>query len=210
MDIHRVIDVYMTGLIGTVQQLETANASSGGGSAPTGVEIYHQNGGTIRTCIGECITFGSNGENALEDLLTTDFSASAATINLNFNSDYSAQVNNNSGALTMEYYAYMTATGATSFEWDVYAFVVNDDRNSAVSSWGATGTAATSQDGTGGLGENATIQHNSGGRGYLLLQPAAPLGTPGADSVTHKVRGLATNSSGTTQTSQLLITWEVV
>lgn len=204
-----MIEVYMTGIIGTVQQLETANASSGGGggSAPTGVEIYHQNGGTIRTCIGECITFGSNGENALNDLQTTDFSSQAATIDLNYNSNYSAQLNNNSGALTMEYYAYMTATGATSFEWDVYAFATVADRTSAISSWGATGTAATSQDGTGGLGENATLQHNSGGRGYLLLQPA--FGSDPADAVRHKVRGLATNSNGTTSTSQLQVTWQV-
>ena len=110
----------------------------------------------------------------------------------------------------MEYYAFMGATGATSFEWDVYAFSIGADRNSAISSWGATGTAATSQNGTGGLGENATIQHNSGGRGYLLLLPAGITGTPVADNVTHKVRGLATNSNGTTQTSQLTITWEVV
>jgi hypothetical protein len=206
MDIHRVIDVYMTGLIGTAQQLETANAGSGG-SAPTGVEIYSSNGGTIRTCTGECITLGSSSENALEDLLTTDFSSLSATIDLNFNANYTAQLNNNSGALTMEYYAYMTATGATSFEWDVYAFATIADRNSAISSWGATGTAATSQDGTSGLGENATIQHNSGGRGYLLLQPAA-LGVS-ADAVSHKIRGLATNSNGTTSTSQLLVTWEV-
>jgi len=207
-----VIDVYLTGLIGSIQQLETANASGGGGgSAPTNVTIRHANGGTLNTCLGECITLGSGGENALDDIVVASFSSSQATADLTFNTNYSAQLNNNSGALTMEYYAYMDATGATSFEWDVYAFSIGADRNSAISSWGATGTAATSQNGTGGLGENATLQHNSGGRGYLLLQPAGLIGgTPPADNVSHKVRGLATNSNGTTSTTQLLITWEVV
>jgi len=125
-------------------------------------------------------------------------------------SDYTAVLNNNSGNLTMEYYAYMTATGATSFEWDVYAFATIADRNSAISSWGATGTATTTQDGTSGLGEDAQLTHNSGGRGYLLLQPAALGGTPPADAVSHKVVGKATNSNGTTTTNQLLVTWQVV
>jgi hypothetical protein len=186
------------------------NNATGGAGAPTNVTIKHVNNGQVNTCTGDCITLGSNGENALDDLAVADFSSAQATIDLNFNVNYSAQLNNNSGALTMEYYAYMNATGATSFEWDVYAFSIGADRNSAVSSWGATGTAATSQDGTSGLGENATLQHNSGGRGFLLLQPAGITGTPVADNVTHKIRGLATNSNGTTSTTQLLITWEVV
>ena len=203
-----MIEVYMTGLIGTVQQLETANA--GGGSAPTGVEIYSANGGTIGTCTGECITLGSSGENALDDLTVSDFSNYQATIDLNLSTDYTAQLNNNSGHLTMEYYAYMTATGATSFEWDVYAFATIADRNSAIASWTSIGTATTTQDGTGGLGEDARLTHNSGGRGYLLLQPAALGGSPPADAVSHKVVGKATNSNGTTSTTQLLITWQVV
>jgi hypothetical protein len=198
----------MTGIIGTCQQLETANAG-GGGSAPTGVDIYSANGGTINTCLGETTTLGSGGEQALDDLTVADFSSNAAVININYGSDYTAVLNNNSGNLSMEYYAYMTATGATSFEWDVYAFATIADRTSAISSWGATGTATTTQDGTSGLGEDAQLTHNSGGRGYLLLQPAALGGTPPADAVSHKVVGKATNSNGTTTTNQLLVTWQV-
>lgn len=203
-----MIDVYMTGIIGTAQQLETANAAAGG-SAPTGVAIYSANGGTINTCLGETTTLGSGGEQALDDLTVADFSSYSATININFGSDYSAVLNNNSGNLTMEYYAYMTATGATSFEWDVTSFSTIADRTSAISSWGATGTATTTQDGTSGLGEDAQLTHNSGGRGYMLLQPAGLGGTPVADAVRHKVFGKAINSNGTTMTNQLLVIWQV-
>ena len=189
---------------GVVQQ------ASGGGAttAPTGVEIYDSNGGTSQTCLGECITLGALGENALADLTTGHFSSLTGTIGLTFSQDYSNMLNNNSGNITMEYYAYMTATGATSFEWDVYAFTIGQDANSAINTWSATGTAATTQDGTSGLGENATLSHNAGGRGYLMLTPA--FGGNAADNVIHKVRGTATNSAGSTQTTQLQIKWEVV
>ena len=187
---------------GVVQQASAAGSTS----APTGVEIYNASGGTIKTCTGECITLGPLGENALADLQTSDFSSQAATISLSFSADYASQLSNNSGALDMEYYAFMTASGATSFEWDVYAFSIGQDQNSAISSWSANGSATTTQDGTGGLGENARLQHNSGGRGYLMLSPA--FGGNAADNVTHKIRGIATNSIGSTFTSQLQITWE--
>ena len=199
----------MPAVLGTIAQQGQSGGGGGGGgsgSAPTGVEIYDSNGGTIRTCGGECITLGSSGENALDDLLAGDFSTQTATIALNFNADYSAQLNNNSGNLDMRYGAYMTATGATSFEWDVYAFTINQDLNSALSSWSATGSATTTQDATLGLGENARLTHNSGGRGYLMLAPA--FGGNSADSVSHKIRGIATNSAGDTQASQLQVTWE--
>jgi len=185
-------------------------ASAGATSAPTGVEIFSQSGGTQQTCTGECITLGSAGENALADLTTSDFSSLSATISLVFGANYSAQLNFNSGALDMKYYAFMTATGATSFEWDVYAFSIGQDTNSVITSWSANGSATTTQDGTGGagLGENARLQHQSGGRGFLMLTPA--FGGNSADNVSHKIRGIATNSVGDTQTSQLQVKWECV
>ena len=84
--------------------------------------------------------------------------------------------------------------------------MVNQDTNSAVASWGSVGTASTSQDATSsGIGEAARLAHNSGGRGYLLLQSFVS-GTN--DSVRWEVEASASNSDGTTDATNLRITLE--
>lgn len=198
-----MIDVgFILGVAGCAQQLEDA---SSGGSAPTGVAIYSANGGTINACLAENVNLGSGGENPVDDLLASDFSGAAATMTLNYGPDYSAAINNNGGRLAIKVYGYIEATGATSFAWDADNFTTIQDTIGAVSSWTGIGTPSTSQDATSsGIGENAVLQHSSGGRGYLLLSP----GSPNNDAVRWDVEAFATNAGGTTAATKLRITLE--
>ncbi len=124
---------------------------------------------------------------------------------LNYNANYSAAVNNNGGRLFIRVYCYIEATGATSVAFDADTFATVQDNAGAVSSWTGIGTASTNQDATSsGIGEDAVLQHNSGGRGYLLLQP----GIPTNDAVRWDIEASATNSSGTTAATSLRITLE--
>ncbi len=202
-----MIDVgFILGVAGCAQQLEDASSGGGGGSAPTGVAIYSANGGTINACLAENLNVGSGGENPVDDLVASDFSVAAATMTLNYGPDYSAAINNNGGRLAIKVFGYIAATGATSFAWDADNFTTIQDTNGAVSSWGGVGTPSTSQDATSsGIGENAVLQHASGGRGYLLLQPSNPTNN---DAVRWDVEATATNSGGTTVANKLRITLE--
>jgi hypothetical protein len=124
---------------------------------------------------------------------------------LNYGADYSAAVNNNGGRLLIRVYGYIEATGATSFAWDADSFTTVQDTSGAISSWTGIGTPSTNQDATSsGIGEDAVLQHNSGGRGYLLLSP----GIPTNDAVRWDIEASATNSSGTTAATSLRITLE--
>jgi hypothetical protein len=201
-----VIDMgFILGVAGCAQQLEDAG-SGGGGSAPTGVAIYDSNGGTQDTCLAENVNLGSGGENPVDDLLASDFTGTTATMTLNYGGDYSAALNNNSGRLSIKVYGYIAATGATSFAWDAQNFTTVQDTSGAISSWGGSGTPSTSQDATSsGIGENAVLQHASGGRGYLLLQPTNPTNN---DAVRWDITASATNASGTTNATKLRITLE--
>ncbi len=200
---------FILGVAGCAQQLEDADSGGGGGgggSAPTGVAIYSADGGTQHAVLAENVNVGSGGENPIDDLLASDFSLAAATMTLNYGSDYSAAVNNNGGRLAIKVYGYIEATNATSFAWDADNFTTIQDTNGAVSSWGGVGTPSTSQDATSsGIGENAVLQHTSGGRGYLLLQPSNPTDN---DAVSWDIEANATNSNGTTDATKLRITLE--
>lgn len=192
--------------IGTVGVVAQQGNQGGGGSAPTGVAIYSANGGTADTCLAENVNLGALGEQPVDDLLVTDFSSAAATMTLNYGPDYTNALNNNGGRLAIKVYGYIEATGATSFSWDAQNFTTVQDTNSAVSSWTGIGTPSTSQDATSsGIGENAVLQHNSGGRGYLLLQPSNPTNN---DAVRWDIAASATNASGTTNATKLRITLE--
>jgi|TARA_B100001758_G_scaffold245734_1_gene259341 hypothetical protein len=193
----------MPAVLATIAQ--QGQAGGGGGSAPTGVAIYHANGGTQDAVLAENLNLGSSGEQPVDDLHQSDFSSGSATMTLNYNANYSAAVNNNGGRLLIRVYGYIEATGATSFAWDADTFATVQDNAGAVSSWTGIGTASTNQDATSsGIGEDAVLQHNSGGRGYLLLQP----GIPTNDAVRWDIEASATNSSGTTAATSLRITLE--
>jgi len=201
-----VIDVYLTGLIGTIQQLETANASGGGGGGggggPTGVSIATHASGNF----DEAVIIGCSQEVNPGDFLDVNsgstFSSSAGTIGYTVGPAYSAGVIGNSGTLKYTIFGYIRATGATSFQWDVNS-VSSTDSAGAFSSAGTTGTASQQQDRTSNaIGEGVQVVHSSGGRGYNL--PAAL----GNSSIDFKVDADATNSGGTTSASTISVTLE--
>jgi len=202
MDIHRVINVgFILGVAGCAQQLEDASS----GIAPTSVFIRATSSSTNNTLSAEQVLTGSSGENPVVALTAGDWSSRLATMTLNYDGTYAAVLDNNSGKLEIEMYGYIEATGATSYEWDTGAFAEVQDTYNAVSTIAAVGTASTSQDATSsGIGEKVRIQHNSGGRGYLLLSPNQ---TP-PDAVEWKIFADATNASGTTSAPSLKITLE--
>jgi len=201
-----VIEVYMTGLIGTVQQLETANAGSGGGggggSGPTGVSIATFASGNFDNAVIIGCDQESNPGDFLDVNAGSTFSSNAGTIGYSVGPNYSAAVIGNSGVLTYTVFGYIRATGATSFQWDL-SNVSSTDSNSAWSSVATNGTPSTAQDRTSNdVGEVIKVVHSSGGRGYNL--PAAL----GFSSIDFDVDADATNSGGTTSASTLTVTLE--
>ena len=200
--------MYMTGLIGTVQQLETANAGSGGsgggggGSGPTGVSIATFASGNFDNAVIIGCDQESNPGDFLDINAGSTFSSNAGTIGYTIGPNYSSAVIGNSGVLKYTVFGYIRATSATSFQWDL-SNVSSTDANSAWSSVGTTGTASTAQDRTStNIGEGIQVVHSSGGRGYNL--PAAV----GFSSIDFDVDADATNSGGTTSASTLTVTLE--
>lgn len=195
--------MYMTGIIGTIQQLETANASGGGGgSAPSGVSIATQATGNFNNAVIIGCDQESNPGDFLDINAGSTFSSNAGTIGYTIGPNYSSAVIGNSGVLKYTVFGYIRATSATSFQWDL-SNVSSTDANSAWSSVGTTGTASTAQDRTStNIGEGIEVVHSSGGRGYNL--PAAL----GFSSIDFDVDADATNSGGTTSASTLTVTLE--
>ena len=197
-----MIKMIMPAVIGTIAQ----EGQAGGGAVPTSVFIRATSSSANSTLSAEQTLTGSGGENPVDEITAGEWSSREATMTLNYGGEYTAVLNNNSGRLDIEMYGYIEATGATSYEWDTGSFVEVQDTYNAVSSISAIGTASTNQDATSsGIGETVRIQHNSGGRGYLLLQPYIETNN---DAVAWKIFADATNASGTTSAPSLQITLE--
>ena len=97
-------------------------------------------------------------------------------------------------------YGYIRATGATSFSWDMRNPNIVQDTQGAVSSVGLSGTPSTSQNCTvSHIQEVLRVTHNSGGRGYLLLNTTG-------DGVGFRVDAEATNATGTTAAVSVNVT----
>ena len=207
MDIHRVIDVYMTGIIGTVQQLETANAGGGGVSPPGLVSIATSASGNFNSAV----IIGCNQESSPGDFLDVNSGSTftnhpitgiTGTIGYTVGPNYSSAVIGNSGVLTYTVFGYIRATGATSFQWDL-SNVSSSDSNNAWTSVATNGSPSTAQDRTSNdVGEDIRVVHSSGGRGYNL--PAAL----GFSSIEFDVDADATNSGGTTSATTVQVTLE--
>ena len=209
MDIHRVIDVYMTGIIGTVQQLETANAGGGGVSPPGLVSIATSASGNF----DGAVIIGCNQESSPGDFLDVNSGSTftnhpitgiTGTIGYTVGPNYSSAVIGNSGVLKYTVFGYIRVglNTATSFQWDV-TFQNDSDSNNAWTSVGTNGTPSTAQDRTSNdVGEDIRVVHSSGGRGYNL--PAAL----GFSSIEFDVDADATNSGGTTSATTVQVTLE--
>jgi len=172
---------FLTGLIGTCQQLETASASSG----PTGVSIATSSSGNYNNSFSTDNRPPNNGS-------SYTFNGSSLDVDsvLSLGSDPGPYQQDWSGVPTSEgeVFAYLRATDATSYEMQG-SIAASSLSNSCSASW--HGSAFSSQDGTGSGGIGYfKITHGGGRGGYFL--PAD------GDWVRVKVEGTATASDGST------------
>ena len=188
----------MPAVIATIAQ-QGQSGGGGGGSAPTSVSTATSSTGNYDNAL---IVYQDNApSNTLASNDGSTFSSTSVNIEFGYNNIYSADLNNNNGIIVFGCQGYIRATGATSFQWAMKNIGAND-ATGALNDMAITGDASTDQDETSGnIGHVATYEHNSGGRGYMLMNSG--------DDFTFNVDSSATNSSGTTDSSALSINIEV-
>ena len=202
MDIHRVIEMasIMVGVAGVAQQLKTANAAGGGGGgsgAPTSVSIATSaTGGTNNAVLAE--EGGANFSGM--DVAGSDFSSGQGSVTVDIDA-MGETFPGVSGQATINFFGYLRATGATSFSWDVAVDTIATSLTAGTAS--TQGTAVTTQDATGSPGVTIGINEQGvltfgGGRGGLIFPS-------NGDILQFIISGSATNSSGTTNASNVTV-----
>ena len=183
---------------GTGAYSSIANATTqSGGTAPSGVSIATSSSGNYNNAFFiDCIT--GPGVIAVNDGST--FSSNTGDVALNYGINYNNALLGNSGVLQFVSYGYIRATGATSFSWGLGNQQEVQDTFGAVSSVSKSGSASTAQDRTSThMGVTVSVQHASGGRGYLLLSASG-------DGFGWDLSAEANNSNGTTVATVQTIT----
>jgi hypothetical protein len=162
------------------------------GSAPSNVSVATSSAGNFDDAvIIDCIS----GSGVITANSGSTFSSGTGDVELIYGPSYNSAVLLNSGVLQFTTFGYCRATGATSFGWGAGTPSVVQDTNSAISSTAKSGSGSSAQDCTSShIGITASITHNSGGRGYLLLDQSG-------DGFSWSVNCNATNSNGTTASS---------
>ncbi len=163
---------------------------------PTGVSIATSSSGNYNNATDGADTTGCS-------FTAMDYDGSlwlfnSLTVNV---SELSFSVFNGcSAAGYLEIYAYLRATGATSYLWDL-SLVSSSLSNGCIPN--IAGTASTSQDATSsGIGEALQIIWGGGRGGFLF-----PLN---GDQIVLDIEGDATNGSGTTSAVKCRLTYDIV
>jgi len=195
------------GTVGIVAQ--QGQPLAGCTTAPTGVLTSTSSSGNYAwAAIVYSINTGSGGEDALASNDGSGFSSGQDTINFVFGANYNAMLNNNSGVLKFGIKAFIRATSpsSTTFSWLLKDLVVTDN-SSAISSSSIAGTYITAQDGTSGIGKYIQLNHNSGGRGYMLMFNDG-VSSP-SDRVAFTIKTTATNACGAAVSDgvEIVIEW---
>ena len=174
--------VFHFGAAGTAQQLKTANA----GSPPTGVSMAEG------ASSGQSPAFKAEDSNGIDimDVEYSDWSSynsSTNTLSKTVSIGDMTEFDAYEAIALLDTYAYMRATGATSYSWSgsVHSSSLTY-ANAAVSGAGGGGQDATS----GGCGIRFVFEGASGRGGYLYAA--------NGDTVTYKLTASATNGDGTT------------
>ena len=175
---------YMTGLIGTCQQLKDAS-SGGGGSAPTNVSVATSSSGNYNN------SFSTFDTSAMA--LTSAGSSSSVSVS---KSQYDEEHGVNSSA-SFYVHAYLRATGGTSYA--MTAALTGNSNLSAGSVAISGNSTKTQQDNTSSTGLGTVTITHGGGRGGIVTPSVG-------DEVQVKVNGSATNSNGTTNATQIVHT----
>jgi len=182
---------------------EASDTTQNNASAPTSVSIATSSSGNYNnSVIIVSKNLGSSGEDALTSNDGSTASSNTVTIEFQYSIEYNQMLLNNSGQLRFHTKSYGRATNGTSYAFDI-SNISAIDSASALASTGYVGSPITAQDGTGssGVGEDVVFNHNSGGRGYLLL-------TYG-DKMLWEVDFDATNSGGTTSATTIDVELEI-
>ena len=183
----------MPAVLGTIAQ---QGQSGGGSSAPTGVSVATSSAGNYdNAVIIDCIT----GAGVIASNDGSTFSSNTGDVTLIFSANYQSALVSNSGLLQINTFGFCRATGATSFQWGLGGVTIVQDTYSALRSVSSSASGSTAQDRTSThMGITVNAQHNSGGRGYLMLSDSN-------DGFEWEVDCAATNSVGTTQSSAVLV-----
>lgn len=176
--------VFHFGAAGCAQQFKTANA----GTPPTDVSIAEN------ASSGQDDAFRVT--DAAPDIFTVAYSDWASATSESFGTQYEMDISSGDlgdfedyGRIDLTTYAYLRATGATSYAWagSVYSSSLGGGSTANVG-----GSSSNNQDSTsGGTGITFTINPGSG-KGGGLAWPA------NGDHVIFKLTGTATNSDGST------------
>ena len=174
--------VFHFGAAGTAQQLKTANA----GSPPTGVSTAEG------ASTGQNPAFKAEDSSGVSvmDIAYSDWSSynsSTNTLSVTIPIDDMTEFDEAEGVALLDTFAYMRATGATSYSWSgsVHSSSLTY-ANAGVSGAGGGGQNATS----GGCGIRFIFEGASGRGGFVYAA--------NGDTVTYKLTASATNSDGTT------------
>ena len=219
----------MTGIIGTVQQLETANASGGGGSTistqgtapnPTGVAISGTSNPSSNFAMSAQEVSNAQGASNPDGADQFDVGPIAAPLGLWSNgqadvdidvstagqSDLDAAYSGRSANALIAFLGYIQATNATSFQWSLSVSSSLSAGSAAVQYVGFATAAATDQDATSygtNLGDQQGIEAfcaiTWGGGRGGFIYPS------NGDTVTCTIGADATNSNGTTSATDLVI-----
>ena len=170
-------------------------AASAAGSPPTAVSIAEN------ASSGQNNAFKTVESAGIESTFDVNYSDWTSATSESFGTQYEISASagdlgdwDDAGKLLIYAFAYLRATGATSYAWSGSVYSHNFGSGSGDPTASISGVGATSQDATGGLfgtGVGFTITPGSG-RGGALNWPT------NGDYVIFKLTGTATNSDGST------------
>jgi len=186
------------GIIGTVAQAGQA------GTAPTGVSIANSSSGNFNNSFSSHVDNCGYTEGTFSGAFTTDTNSDSINDRVTVDVDVGgmpAQFEGCDSGYTTTFGAYMRATGATSFAWQL-AIASQSLTGSSAS---MSGTITTDQDAllnSNGLVKAMTISFG-GGRGGVTYPSAG-------DEIIVSLAGTATNSAGDTTATSLSMLFNFV
>ena len=171
--------------------------AGGGASAPTGVSVATSSTGNYDNA---ALVFSSEDDGLGNDWIDEDgsnFSSHEVDITV-IRAAYQAVLANTAGEVRLMFGTYLRATGATSYSTGLHSLEINIDSGNYNMIAINSGTADTSQDNISGMSQRVDLAHGSGGRGYVMPD--------GDENLNVSITGTATNGTGSTAGTPLLIT----
>ena len=191
-----MIKLSFTGIVGVVAQ------AAQGGTAPTGVSIATSASGNHNNAFASHVDTCSYTEGTFSDAFDTDTNSDSINDRVTVGvivDYYPAHFEGCAMSYNTEFGAYLRATGATSFTWQLSIVSQSLTGSSAA----LTGTITTDQNArldSDGLGKELVISFG-GGRGGITYPSAG-------DEIIIGLAGTATNSVGSTAANSLSMVFD--